>query len=227
MPADPESLYARGLISNVQMDRLRETMTHWPEEPNLAQPYARKALDFFNGGLKGAGVDILPGWVDRIGAVFQNPDNQAAMGMAGVGRLPAGTIAGRSADELRAALEAKKSFGQIAKEWGVSRNTIAGGAARNGLTGQGKAASQWDNPQADQTLKQMSAAGDSYRTIGNELNTSRGAIAGRLDRLRKSSSGADIRGGTPSIPQLKSMSGPAEKINPAELKQYLDIFSAK
>ncbi len=104
-------------------------MTHWPEEPNPAEPYARKAIDFFNGGLKGAGVDIMPGWVDRIGAIFQNPDNMAAM--PGLG------MAKEWAPRLKELMAAGNTYSQMAKDIGVSRSAIAGAVRDQRLTGQG------------------------------------------------------------------------------------------
>jgi DNA-binding CsgD family transcriptional regulator len=123
MPVDPESLYARGLISDDRMDQLRQTMTHQAEGPNPAQPYLDAAKGFAGGGLKGAGVDVLPEWANRIGGVFQNPDNQAAMGMA---NRP-------SAQMLQAAKQYKnifelvkkgKGFSEIADQLGLSKDYV-------------------------------------------------------------------------------------------------------
>ncbi len=60
-------------------------MTHRPEQPNPAQPYLAAAQQYFRGGvpeiLRAHGIE-LPSWLAVIDRVLNNPDNQAAMGMA-------------------------------------------------------------------------------------------------------------------------------------------------
>jgi hypothetical protein len=95
-----------------------QSMTHQPEQPNPAAPYLNAAkniagsgLAFATGGLKGAGVDVLPDWMNTFGSVFQNPDNAAAIGAigpAGIARmgemLADGATQRQIADELKASL---------------------------------------------------------------------------------------------------------------------------
>jgi hypothetical protein len=71
---------------------------------------------FATGGLQGAGVP-LPGWLQSnpVQGALQNPDNMAAAGMA----IP-------NAQALAAALKAGKSYSQIAKDFDVTRGTVAG-----------------------------------------------------------------------------------------------------
>jgi Helix-turn-helix domain of resolvase len=133
MPVDPESLYARGLISDDRMDQLRQSMTHQPEGANPAGPYldrvkqiGGRGLGFATGGLKGAGVDVLPDWMNRVGGVFQNPDNQAAMGAIG----PSGAyLRGRpfadlDMNKVKDMLKGGKSLSEIGKEFNVSKVTV-------------------------------------------------------------------------------------------------------
>jgi hypothetical protein len=149
MPVDPESLYARGLISDDRMDQLRETMTHQPEGANPAAPYidaarkaATKGLAFATGGLTRAGVDVLPDWMNTVGGVFQNPDNQAVIGGGiGSGRIPKPFVptgqrrlnrfgqpvfgndpANREA--VKAGLGAGKSYYQIGQELGADESAV-------------------------------------------------------------------------------------------------------
>jgi hypothetical protein len=102
--AGVDSLYARGLISDDAMEKLRALMTHEAARPNPAAPYLRDAKNFATGGvsevLKKRGVE-LPDWINSVGNILQNPDNQAAMGMAGNYERfdwPVRTLSGRIVD---------------------------------------------------------------------------------------------------------------------------------
>jgi hypothetical protein len=135
---------------------LAASMTHWPEQPNPAQPYldvarmaASTGLAFATGGLKGAGLDVLPDWMNTVGGVFQNPDNQTALGGVKVGAAylqkppflpkpfePAGVgklnkqgepVFGNSPSNRQAVkegIEAGKSYGQLAEELGTTSGVI-------------------------------------------------------------------------------------------------------
>jgi hypothetical protein len=201
-------------LADILSDRAAQhAMTHQAEEPNPAQPYLNDVRNFAGGGisgvLQGRGVE-LPGWMNSLNDVLHDPDVNLAMGMAGRYTMTPAALAAR---------------------------------AKGGASGAGARATQaksiWGNPDNMDRLRDLKAKGYSDSEIAAELGVSRSAViskwfdtrtnegipASRAFRGRRGTADQSMSApGVPSLPQLKSMAQPAEDIDPAELKQFLQIF---
>jgi len=174
---DAETLYRQGLISDAAMDRLRDTMTHQAEGANPAGPYidtakqyAGRALGFASGGLTGAGVDVLPDWMNRLGGIFQNPDNQAAIGGgvgSGVGKF--------TNAQLKALADKGMNSAEIAQELGVSRPAVSKRAQEAGVTFAGKGG----RPRVitDEKLNELLDEGMNFSQVASRLQTTPAAVS--------------------------------------------------
>jgi hypothetical protein len=84
MPTGANLLYARGLISDAQMDRLRDTMTHQAPQPNPARPIIDAGRAFWNRGLQGLADQqgwATPKWSQTLGKTLSSPAANIALGM--------------------------------------------------------------------------------------------------------------------------------------------------
>lgn len=74
-------------------DALASTMTHWPQQPNPAQPYIDALAAFAKGGLQGVanqrGIET-PDWSKAAGNVLSSDAANAAIGMAAPLKGPIG-----------------------------------------------------------------------------------------------------------------------------------------
>jgi DNA-binding CsgD family transcriptional regulator len=161
-------------------------MTHWPPQPNPAAPYLAGAMNFAGGGLQRALG--LPN--NFIGRALQNPDNQFAMGMAGVGR-PTVALTSRLSNleqQIKAGLDAGKSTYQVADEIGMSQSGLRHYTDRRGWhsahaqVGGPEAKTSWPQDR-DAMLKTLREQGLSYSEIADKMGLTRGAVAGRLSRI--------------------------------------------
>ena len=84
---------------------------------------------------KGAKGPEIAKVLDRPPLAIQNKLRNMRTAGEEVSSLPPGALAGRSAEELKKARDAGKSYGEIARDWGVSRNALIGWADRQGITG--------------------------------------------------------------------------------------------
>jgi hypothetical protein len=189
--------------------------THWPEEPNPAQPYLDATKRFVHGGFSEA-----LGWQpNALSSALKGQAAQDALSM-----MPGlGMARGVRAIPPLTAAQAEKSL-------------------TAGLKGY---ATDWGNPTLTEaqigTIGDHIKSGLSNAQIATKYNTTPAAIQYQRQKLGLSRTGAEYRGqkygeertptppapvqtSGPSLPQLKSLQDKGPDISPQEMALYLKTF---
>jgi hypothetical protein len=166
-------------------DALKDTSTHWPEPPNPAQPYLEIAKQYMQGGIP----QVLKGQGIQVPAPI---------------------------DWLGKVLnnrDNQSAMGMAAKLNPISGNNISGQFLKSGELKPQVANSPWADPKNIELLRQLKGQGLGASEIANQLNTTKNAVIGKLNRLGVSEPtiGSAPMRQTPSLPRLKFLERPYEE----------------
>jgi DNA-binding transcriptional ArsR family regulator len=206
---------------------LAGSMTHQtgapePRLPAREPPYAHDVENYYRGGmasvLRNRGVE-LPGWVNSLDSILQNPDNQLAMGMANSTPVIAGKP--EVISKIMDRLQAGSSQRAIAQEFGFSRGALQrflDDIGQKTATTSTEPLIPWHDPENVATLKAMRAKGWSYQQIADATGKNIGTVGKQLARMRdagmiddnlvgqweSSHHGMRPESRTPSMPQFRT-----------------------
>jgi hypothetical protein len=158
---------------------LRESMTHQAEQPNPAQPYVDTAKRYLQSG------NYDPAHL---------PETQPADYLRELSRNP---------DILAKNIDQASNFNFVGGLRAGGRSIALKGSAPSYVE------SKWADPATNARLIAMDKGGATFDEIAAAFGVSRGAVAGRLDRIKKAA--PEPTKGQPSLPRLKFMERPFDE----------------
>lgn len=133
--------------------------------------------------------------------------------------------------KIQESLSQGKSYTEVGKEHGLSKDQVSGIARRNGWKSQVPAGSLprgaiGGSPEKMQQLRDLLAQGKSFSEIARELNVSKNTVAGSAWRDNmQSQNPAGYSSRAPSMPRFNLPT--AEDIDPREMIDYLKTFGGR
>jgi hypothetical protein len=221
-------------------------MTHQPEGPNPVPPIVGSAANFASGGMQRALG--LPN--NFVGRALQNPDNFAAAPGLGILKWGNQALAPTRASSPRTWTSERVGALRKHVEEGNTLKSFEGGTNQN-LTrasklygvespgiykgGRPKTHSAETVQRIDELRKLGHTQGEISEKTGLSVDQIKGILHGRIkakmasQRVRPPSEWDKSLSTTTdlSLPRFELPAAPAEDINPAELQQFLKLFSVK